>query len=113
MYFGALSYCDKRMVMLSYIFQNFRDENGLAVAQILAVNLRRGPGTKESFLLFRTSTQTGEDTQNCFHSVAMMADQIMGSDTCTVLQKYVARKYMYTPKYGRLFVTHKLQVWWK
>jgi hypothetical protein len=65
------------MITLSFSFQNFKDESRFAMTQILAVNLKRDPGTDEAFLFFAISTKIEEDVQNSFHLVAT-ACRIMG-----------------------------------
>jgi hypothetical protein len=77
MNFGDLFHCGKQMITLSSPLQNFKDENGFAMTRMLAVNLKRDPGTEKTFLFFATLTQIEEDVQNSFHLVAT-AGQIMG-----------------------------------
>jgi hypothetical protein len=77
MNFGDLLHCGKQMITLHYPFQNCKDEKGLAMTQILAVNLKPDPGTGEAFLFFATSTHIEADLQNSLHLV-VTAGQIMG-----------------------------------
>jgi len=60
MNFGDLFHCGKQMITLPSPFQNCEDENGLAMTQILAVNLKRDPGIEEALLFCATSTHIEE-----------------------------------------------------
>jgi hypothetical protein len=52
----------------------------MAVTQILVVNFKRDPGTREGLPIPATCTQIGDDVQNYFHLVATV-DKTVGLDT--------------------------------